>query len=336
MWRKMSVLPIVLLLIICLPLSGLACRTTLTISGLVKHPFALTVDELAGFEAITVRTSDITKAGEFHGVFTTRGVPLKSLLEVAAIQKEGAGFNKHLDLAIVVRNKAGKKVTLSWGEVFYRNPGDVTIAFSSVPVTPHKGCTGCHTPDFYQPYMDQLSREICLPRLVIAKDFESDRSLEGIVNIEVVNLNTKPEVRKKGELFSPQLTVSGAVKKPLSVKDITAFQRATMTVNMVGDGRGFHGRKEFEGVPLVDLLSKAGIEADLSSVVVVSAPDGYRSLLSYGELFLSTQGNRIIIADRANGTPLQKNGKFLLVLPDDLSADRSVKAVEKIEVISFN
>ena len=107
-------------------------------------------------------------------------------------------------------------------------------------------------------------------------------------------------------------------------------------MNIVGDGRGFHGRNEFEGTPVTELLTRAGIEPDLRSVVVVSAPDGYRSLISYGELFLSPQGQRILIADRANGTPLQKNGKFLLVLPDDLAADREVKAVDKIEVFTFN
>ena len=56
---------------------------------------------------------------------------------------------------------------------------------------------------------------------------------------------------------------------------------------------------------------------------------------TYGELLLAPYGRNIIIADRADDKPLEKNGKFIAVLPDDLSADRWVKAVEKIEVIKL-
>jgi len=318
------------------PLNGWSSQSPLTVTGLVRQPLSLSLSDLAGFQPATVRTNDIRKDGTYHGVFTTQGVPLKNLLEVASIRKEGTGFSKNLDLAIVLRNKEGKKVTLSWGEVFYRNPGDVTIAFSATPVIPHKGCQGCHQPDFYQPYMEQLNRKVGFPKLVVAHDFDSDRSLEGIVNIEVVNLDPKSVNKKKVELVSRQISIGGAVKKELTLTDMASLPRVSVTMNVVGDGRGFHGRDEYEGVPLVELLNRAGVEQDLRSVFVVSAPDGYRSLVSYGELFLSPQGRRIIIADKANGQPLKKNGKFLLIIPDDLAADREVKAVEKIEAFTFN
>jgi hypothetical protein len=68
---------------------------------------------------------------------------------------------------------------------------------------------------------------------------------------------------------------------------------------------------------------------------MVSAPDGYRSLFSYGEVFLDPAGERPIIADRINNEPLITGGKFFLVVPDDLMADRWVKAVEAVDVISF-
>ncbi len=74
---------------------------------------------------------------------------------------------------------------------------------------------------------------------------------------------------------------------------------------------------------------------DLSTVILISAPDGYRSLLSYGELFLTPAGGRILMADKINHNPLDKDGKFFFIPPDDLAADRDVKAVEKIEVINL-
>jgi len=46
-------------------------------------------------------------------------------------------------------------------------------------------------------------------------------------------------------------------------------------------------------------------------------------------------GDRIIIANKANGEEIKKVCKFCLILPDDLMADRWVKAVGKIKVISL-
>ncbi len=85
----------------------------------------------------------------------------------------------------------------------------------------------------------------------------------------------------------------------------------------------------------MEVLTRAGVTKDLNLAVVISAPDGYRSLISMGELLLNPLGRRIIIADRKEGKPIQADGKFKLVIPDDLSADRWVKAVSRIEVINL-
>ncbi|MHC1697288.1 MAG: SAM-dependent methyltransferase [Geobacteraceae bacterium] len=330
--------PIILLLlaVFTCPTSGWSSPQEFTITGLVKRPLALSLEDLAKFHTTTLRINDIKKNGAYHGVFTTQGVPLKNLLDVALVEKEASNYAKPIDLAIVVRDKSGNKVALSWGEVFYRNPADVVIAYSATPVMPHHdNCGSCHTNDFTKPYLDQLSRTISLPKLVIANDFDSDRSLEGIVSIEVVNLQPKGTVKKKGELFSPRLVFSGQMENPVTIFSLDNLPRATVAMNIVGDGRGFHGRGLYSGVPLAELVTAVGIEPDLRSVIIISSPDGYRALVSWGELTLSPQGQRIIVADEVNGKPIEKGGKFMLVLPDDLATDREVKAVAKIEVQTF-
>jgi len=40
------------------------------------------------------------------------------------------------------------------------------------------------------------------------------------------------------------------------------------------------------------------------------------------------------MADKLNGKPLKDGGKFTLLPPDDLAADRDVKAVNRIELIA--
>ena len=335
--KKNSMVILSLLVILCCPASGWPAQEILTITGLVKRPMTLTADDLAKFRSATVRINDIKKNGDFRGVFTTQGVPLKNLLEVALVEKEASSYAKPVDLAIVVRNKAGKKITLSWGEVFYRNPADVVIAYAATPVMPHHtNCARCHAAEFSKPYMDQLSRTIGFPKLVLANDFDADRSLEEIVNIEVVNLKLRGGAKKKEEMQSPRIILSDRMKNPVTVSSLDNLPRTSVAMNIVGDGRGFHGRAVYTGVPLVKLISAVGLKPDLRSVVVVSSPDGYRSLVSWGELVLSPQGERIIIADELNGKPIERGGKFVLVVPDDLAADREVKAVSMIDVHTFN
>ncbi len=310
-----------------------ASSPELNVTGSVKQPLNLSLADLNKFTPVSVRLNEVTRDNSFHGSFYYRGVPLRTLLELADIQKVGADFNKAIDLAIVIRSRDGKQTVLSWGEVFYRNPSEIIIAASAEPVMPHKSCQACHKPEVYQPWLDQLKRPIGFPKLVVANDFYTDRSLEDITGIEVLDLHPQIDTKKTKDLYSPSFTITGAVKQTLDIKDLSSYPHKEIPAKQMGDGKGYHGLRIFEGVPLLDLLNKAGIELDLDTVFLISAPDGYRSLLSYGELLFTSQGKNVIIADRVAGQPLRENGRFNLILSDDLAADRWVKAVDKIEVI---
>ncbi|HOP85028.1 MAG TPA: SAM-dependent methyltransferase [Syntrophorhabdaceae bacterium] len=317
-------------------LGGVSSSMALTIGGSVRQPLNLTINDLLRFESVEARITEVTADNSYRGVFIYRGVPLKTLLNFAFIQKEEEGFSKPIDLAVVVRNREGKAVTLSWGEIFYRNPQEVMIAFSATPVIPHhNNCGDCHTLDFYKPVMDQLKRKVGFPKLVITKDFFTDRCLEEVIHIEVVNLKQKAEKKKMDKLFSPKFTIAGMNNKSFEINDLSGYRHFEVSIKQVGDGRGYHGLKRFSGVSLIELLKKVGVKQEIDSAILVSSIDGYRTLLSYGELFMAPDGERVMIADKIGTEPLKENGKFALVIPDDISADRMVKAVSKIEVISF-
>jgi len=87
----------------------------MTIGGVVRLPLNLSTEDLARFESATVRLNELTRDNQFRGVFTYRGVPLRTLLELAFVQKEESSFGKSLDLAVVIRNREGKRTVLSWG-----------------------------------------------------------------------------------------------------------------------------------------------------------------------------------------------------------------------------
>jgi hypothetical protein len=271
--------------------------------------------------------------GGYGGVFFYRGVPLRTLLEAAGIEKGESDFSKRVDLAIRVRSREGKQASLSWGEVFYKNPGRILVATSAWPILPHKDCKACHTPEEYQPRLDQLNRQIGFPKLIVTEDAYADRSLENILSVEVLDLRPKMPGQKGTNLFSPGFVVEGHGIGTLPVKDLSGYSRKTIRVKHLGEGKGYHGIDLYEGVSLQKILGEAGVVPDLNQVFMVSAPDGYRSLFSYGEVYLDPSGERIFLADKIRGLPLEKGGKFMLVPPEDLMSDRDVKAVEKIEVI---
>jgi len=257
-----------------------------------------------------------------------------ALLETAFIQKEETGFNKHVDLAIVVKNKDGKQTVLSWGEVFYKNPGNIIVGLSARPILPKKDCTKCHKPEVYQPRMDQYFRQIGFPKLMVTSDQYADRSLEDIASIQVCDLRPEPAAKRPGALFSTGFTVTGAVTAPLDVTDLSAYPKERVKTRHLGEGRGYHGVDVVEGAPFRSIMKQTGIKADANSAFLISAPDGYRSLFSYGEVFLDPGGERLLVADRMNGKPIEKGGKFFFGAADRLLGERDVKAVIKIEVIS--
>lgn len=335
--RKLLILAMILVMISSAAAMAVAVHKQigpmLTVSGLVKQPLRLSMEDLKRLSWARVKHNDIKDDGSFHGCFWLQGVPLRDILELAQIGKEGHGFNKMVDLAVVVKNAQGRQVTVSWGEIFHRNPGEAVLALSSTPVRPKKDCKACHEPDVYQDLIKQLERKLGLPKLVMTSDFASDRSLEDVVSLRVVEPVKVPQGPRPKTLYAPTLTVVGPDGKEHKLDKLPALHRRTILANQVGEGKGFHGRPHFSGVALADLLKHFKISGDDQSAVAVSAPDGYTSLVSWAELYRGPLGGRIIVADQMDGKPLKENGRFALILPDDLWADRWVKAAGKIEAV---
>ena len=322
-------------LLTCLTM-GVTSTSALTIGGVVRQPLNLGLEDLAKLESLSVRLNEITSDRQYHGVFTYRGVSLRTLLELAVIQKEESVYAKPIDLAVIVKTREGKKAVLSYGELLYRNPGEVIVAVAATPISPHySDCGSCHDKGVYQPVLDQLKRQVAFPKLVVANDFYTDRSLEDVVSIDVVDLKGQAEKKEMKKLFSPKFTVSNGKGKTVEIADLKSYRHVEVLSKTVGDGKGYHGLKRYSGVPLREILKAAEVGQEMDAVILVSAPDGYRSLFSYGEIFLAPLGERIVVADRLNDQPLEEEGRFLLLPPDDLAADRDVKALDRIEVVSL-
>ncbi len=305
----------------------------LTISGLVRNPLYLSLESLEHFRSVTVRQNDIDLAGHYQGIFTYTGAPLRYLLEMAGILRFESFYVKPIDLAILVKSADGRSTLLSWGEIFYRNASDIIIAHTALPVRPLKNCSLCHTGNEYKARLDILSRKVGLPRLIVATDARSDRSIENIVSIEIVLLKEASPVLRGKTVSSESVDIIAEGKKVASITGLAGHLRVEAEGVETGDGRGFHGISSFGGVSLAEVLTKAGVERNPDSAFIVTAGDNYRSLLSYGEIFLSPTGKNILLADRIGGKQIEKSGSFVMAIPSDLSADRWVRAVRSIEQV---
>lgn len=337
-----SIMP-ALLLLFCLLLSGNVCAAVtssaapmFTITGAVNYPKQLTLADLEQLRSTEVRFNEVASDGTFRGVFTYQAVPLQTLLNMAQIEQKDSTFKKLVDATIVLSDATGKKVVLSWGEIYYHNPDEVTLAYSASPVFPVKtNCATCHEPEEFQPAMDQLRRKVALPKLLINGDFYSDRFLEGVVNIEVVDVRPAIPVDRSAKLVSSQIQLSGAGTKPITITSLSAYPVVKLTRKVVGVGRGYHGLHTFGGTPLSAVLMAAGVKPHMDQVVLLSAPDGYRATFSMGELFVSNMGEQIILADTQNGAPLEYGGNIRIIVGPDNTDDRDVQAITDIEVIDL-
>jgi DMSO/TMAO reductase YedYZ molybdopterin-dependent catalytic subunit len=134
------------------------------------------------------------------------------------------------------------------------------------------------------------------------------------------------------------LVVAGDVTKPatLALSDLRALPRTTVAAQN-DDGQ----TSVYEGVLVGELLRRAGapLGSDLrgdavATYVLVIANDGYRVVFSLAELDPDYTGSKIIVADTVDGKPLfDYQGPLRIVAPGDARGSRSIRMVERIEVV---
>jgi DMSO/TMAO reductase YedYZ molybdopterin-dependent catalytic subunit len=133
------------------------------------------------------------------------------------------------------------------------------------------------------------------------------------------------------------LTVAGDVGLPLSLTpaELKLLPRARVEIKENG------GTLAYEGVLLGEILKRAGAPLGtelrgpaMSSYVVASATDGYQVLFSLAEVDPAFTSNDILVADALDGKALSSNqGPLRIVAPKDAHRTRSVRMLERIEVV---
>ncbi len=247
-----------------------------------------------------------------------RGVLLRDLL-----YKAGMKFKRKWEPGVLVkvRNKSGREVVFSFGELFYSSIGrSILIAYEREGIP-------------------------CPPTLLVATDIHDGRTLTDLVEIAVSRVDIellayddqeKKKVRPPSTEFSLIDYASNRqrVLKPADLKTLPTIHIPAAV--LIGDCEGFHGIHDLDGVPLSALLKKylsIPNPAPYNRYVLIASDDGYCAAFSFGELFNSRMGDQIVIATMKDGKPLSPADGFAMsITGEDSTGGRSVRRIKKIEV----
>ena len=159
-----------------------------------------------------------------------------------------------------------------------------------------------------------------------------------------LSLVTAPGIRQTAHAqetgVSVALRVGGNVAHPLelSLADLKKIPHKTLTV------LNPHSNKSevYEGVPIQDLLGKAGVPQGhelrgqaMATYVLAEASDGYRVVFALAELDSDFQDSEVIVADTQDGAALGANqGPLKLVAPRDKRPARWIRMLKSLTVVT--
>lgn len=149
-----------------------------------------------------------------------------------------------------------------------------------------------------------------------------------------------PKAANRAEIIdTATFSVRVGDKSPLII-DARVFEHMPHQSVTVQD----HGtRVEYSGVLVREVLAQAGAPfgkelrgKSLSSYVLATARDGYAVVYTLTEMDPDFSDGDLLIADKRDGKPLgQDQGPFRVVVPHDKKPARSLRMLDRIEVIQL-
>jgi len=134
-----------------------------------------------------------------------------------------------------------------------------------------------------------------------------------------------------------QVQITGEVARPMtfSIEELAKLPRQTVKAK-AHDGT----ESRYEGVALVELLTKAGVPMGkdlrgkaMALYLVVEASDDYRATFALPELDSAFSDRVILLADHRDGQPLSaREGPLQIVVPGEKKHARWVRQVIRLRV----
>lgn len=151
-------------------------------------------------------------------------------------------------------------------------------------------------------------------------------------------LNSCGEKSKVQSEEIPKILFSGEFPNQfeMSLEDLKAMPQSE-----VSDKDKDEEIHNFQGVLLIDLLKKTGLEfgtalkgKNQAQYLLVEAKDGYKVVFSLPELDPEYSGKEILVAHSRDGVPLEDGvGPFRLVVPEEKLHARWVREVVAVKLV---
>jgi hypothetical protein len=145
--------------------------------------------------------------------------------------------------------------------------------------------------------------------------------------------------------FTPtdKFTIEGKVKQVLSFStaELDTFKTRSLPDLVITDHIGTlrHTLTHLKGILLKDILAKAVIEAENPKVLsefyfILEAPDNYKIVFSWNEIFNSETGNNIYLITEADGKNYKQTDERIAIvtMTDFRTARRHMRNIRKITV----
>ena len=295
----------------------------LEIAGEIMKPGPVDFSGLAKHSVIVKETLlDAEGKNKFIGAYRYDGYSLFDILNNSMRNKKNkAEFPSIIDMYVEVENDRGEKVVFSWGEVYYpNNLHKIIIAADVSRIVPSK------TKDLW--VLPEQSR------LVAANDLLTERNISNPVKITVRSYPMSFNVEKgMSPMFSHGIKIFDKSGMLAEVKDFPAESgKNTFNTVFYGRGKGIHSTTPFTGVMLKEILQRYypfTRENLRSGILCVAAKDGYRSAVSYSELFNRNDQQEFLLVKTAPG---KDGGLFKMFPASDFFSDRATKSITEIHL----
>ena len=288
--------------------------TAVVVIGAVDHPKTFDAAALNALPAVT--QTDTFASGGTPQTHTYTGPTLWNVLNATGIQTTPGVKNDILDRYVLATGTDGYRVVFSLGELdpSFGNRADLVATKETLG-----GKTAPLAGDG-------------LARVTAPGDVKGGRYVANLSSLDVRASGSTTTGTGGGT--SDHFSVDGAVARGRNF-DLAALKALPAVTETVGG-------VTYTGVSLWDLLeAQAGIVTDpavkndiLDKVVVATGSDGYKTLISMGEIDPDFGNQPDIVAYAADGQPLGANGFARLVLPGDVKAGRWVSNLVDLQVFS--
>ena len=295
----------------------------LFIDGEIANPGKVDFTNLP-VRSVIVKETLLDSAGgdRFIGAYRYDGYSLFDILDNRIIKKANINeFKPIIDLYVEIENDKGEKVVFSWGEIYYPNDlHKILIASSVSRIVPSK------TKELWPLPVES--------KIVAASDLVTERNISSPAKITVKSYPHSFTVQQgMSPMYSSRIDIFSSSKKVEQIETLPEnLNNVTFNTVFYGRGKGIHSTTPFAGILLKELLLKyypVTRENLKSGMICIAGIDGYRSAVSYSELFnRNDQQEFMLIKTKAD----EDGGHFRIFAASDFFSDRAIKSVSEIHL----